>query len=73
MIYRVFRRTWWKENKNGGWPNNLEPCPGKRRYLRGVSFGSASDARAYCHGLNDRENLTARERRLGLKFEFTSE
>jgi len=27
--YKVFHRTWWKRNPS--WPNNLEPCAGKKR------------------------------------------
>lgn len=29
--YSVFTRTWWKESK--GWPNGLEPCPGRKHYI----------------------------------------
>lgn len=29
-MIRVFTRTWWKENKSGRWPNNLEPCMGRK-------------------------------------------
>lgn len=30
-MYRVFTRTWWKENSS--WPNGLEPCPGRKHTL----------------------------------------
>lgn len=42
--YDVFVRTWWRRAKpeDGRWPNNLVPCPGKRRYLaRNVSYSIA--------------------------------
>jgi len=30
--YAVFTRTWWRYNP--AWPNGLEPCAGKKKYLR---------------------------------------
>ena len=68
--YKVFRRTWWRENPS--WPNGLEPCPGKRRYVRGAAFNNEVDARAYCQRRNT-EPRTARQERLSLKFEYTRE
>ena len=71
MIYKVFRRTWWKENRNGTWPNGLEPCPGKRRYVRGQEFETKAEARAFCQGLNAGDgNISAKDKRLGLKYEY---
>lgn len=34
MSYHVFHRTWWKENRSGGWPNGLEPCPGEKHTIQ---------------------------------------
>jgi hypothetical protein len=60
--YNVFTRTWWAINP--AWPNGLEPCPGKRRYLaRGVSYGRA---RQLC----DQYNSTHKPGRLSRKAEF---
>ena len=44
MRYRVFYRSWWKENPN--WPNGLEPCPGKRYYINNAS--TELEAQALC-------------------------
>lgn len=45
MSYRVFHRTWWVENKNGLWPNDLEPGPGpKKTIVRGVATEEAARA-----------------------------
>jgi hypothetical protein len=42
--YDVFVRDWWRENS--GWPNGLEPCAGRKRYLaHGLS---EAEARALC-------------------------
>ena len=67
-MYRVFRRTWWKENPD--WPGGLEPCPGKKRYIPHARFNTIEEARAYCKKRNKEQKLTEREKRLSLKFEF---
>ena len=42
--YDVFVRSWWRENP--AWPNGLEPCAGKKRYIaRNVS---EAEARQIC-------------------------
>jgi hypothetical protein len=66
-IYRVFSRTWWKDNPS--WLNGLEPCPGRKRFLKGKF--TLEDARRMCARLNA-EPVTARQERLGFKWEFTS-
>lgn len=69
MRYRVFKRSWWKENKDGTWPNGLEPCPGKRRYIRGAVFDTEEEARDFCKQRNA-EPRTARETRLDFMYEY---
>ena len=32
-MYKVFTRTWWKDNPR--WPNGLEPYAGKKTYIKG--------------------------------------
>ena len=44
-MYAVFVRNWWKNNRN--WPDGLEPCAGKRRYLQ-RHIKTAEEARAIC-------------------------
>lgn len=64
MSYKVFRRTWWTENKS--WPNGLEPCAGKRRYFAGEKFQTEEEARQFCQEWNKRHDPG----RLSLKAEF---
>ena len=64
--YRVFKRTWWKENPS--YPDGLEPSPGKKRYT--AKFPTEEAARKYCQRRN-REPRTPREERLALKYEYT--
>jgi hypothetical protein len=60
--YNVFVRNWWRNNP--GWPNGLEPCPGRKTYLRkSVTW---EDARAICKQYNDSHNPG----RLSRKAEF---
>lgn len=41
MSYRVFTRTWWRENP--AWPNGLEPCTGRKTTLA-KRIATAEDA-----------------------------
>lgn len=41
MSYRVFTRTWWRENP--AWPNGLEPCAGRKTTLA-KRLATAEDA-----------------------------
>jgi len=72
MKYRIFRRTWWKENPS--YPNGLEPEPGPRHYVRGAVFDDEDKCRKECQRLNReaKSSLTAEQRRLSLKYEFES-
>lgn len=38
--YAVSVRTWWRYNPD--WPNGLEPCAGKKKYLRKGIAGEES-------------------------------
>lgn len=61
-LYDVFVRTWWR--KNPAWPNGLEPCPGRKRYLaRRVTW---AEARRMC----EEYNTTHNPGRLSRKAEF---
>ena len=63
MSYRVFVRTWWKENPT--WPNGLEPHPGEKETIEeGIEDENA--ARVLCQGWN----RTHPAGRLSLKAEF---
>jgi len=35
--YRIFTRTWWIVNRSGEWPNNLEPCAGRKTTI-GIAY-----------------------------------
>lgn len=63
----VFLRNWWKVNKNGNWPNNLEPnSDGKKTIIRkGLTV---EEAREFCREYN----ATHDPGRLSRKAEFTS-
>ena len=63
--YRVFTRTWWRENP--AWPSGLEPCPGKKHTL--ARHMTEEEARAFCKTWN----ATHKPGRLSRKAEFTSE
>jgi len=47
-MYRVFTRTWWRENPE--WPNGLEPQPGRKYTIRSVK--TEEEARKICHEWN---------------------
>ena len=44
-MYRIFVRTWWRENPS--WPNGLEPHPGKQRTIR-KNVPTIQEARRIC-------------------------
>jgi len=67
--FRIFTRTWWKENPE--WPNGLEPCIGPKRTIGKTQTIEA--ARKMCEQYNSTTALsTARNRRLSMKAEFES-
>lgn len=68
-MYVVFSRRWWKENP--AWPNGLEP-DSRAPKTKHATCETEAEARGLCRELNATENLTARQRRLGVKFEYTS-
>lgn len=45
MSYRVFTRTWWRNNP--AWFNGLEPCPGRKTTLQ-KRVATEVEARAIC-------------------------
>ncbi|NBT88818.1 MAG: hypothetical protein EBT51_11040 [Flavobacteriaceae bacterium] len=49
MMYKVFHRTWWRENKD--WPNGLEPHVGKSHYICKVK--TEDEAIIICEAWND--------------------
>jgi hypothetical protein len=61
MSYRLFTRTWFKENSSG----KLEPCAG-RQYTHG-HVDTIEQARAACKAWNDAH----KPGRLSKKMEFT--
>lgn len=63
MSYRVFTRTWWKNNPT--WPNGLEPCAGRKYTIR-ERVATEADARAVCREYND----THKPGRLSRKAEY---
>jgi len=60
MAYRVFKRVWWKDATEPGWPDDLEPYAGPKHALRKVSTESEereyvsteSEAREYVSNWN---------------------
>jgi len=48
-MYKVFKRTWWKDNPE--WPNGLEPEAGPKQYLGWC--GSEEDAQRFCKEYNE--------------------
>lgn len=67
--YRIFKRTWWRENPS--WPNGLEPGPGKRHYVRDY-YDTEAKCQLVCQRLNTElaRTMTAQQRRLGLRYEY---
>jgi hypothetical protein len=62
MAYRVFTRTWWRNNPT--WPNGLEPCPGRKTTLDRVR--TEEEARTRCQAYNS----THKPGRLSRKAEY---
>jgi hypothetical protein len=62
--YRVFKRSWWKDNP--AWPNGLEPAPGKKIHICFVD--TEEDARRFCTEWNN----THKPGRHSLKAEYES-
>jgi len=48
-MYRVFTRTWWKNNPS--WPDRREPCPGKKHTIR-KNVKTEFEARTICNNYN---------------------
>lgn len=63
MAYRVFHRTWWKENPS--WPNGLEPEPGMETDIDIVD--TEVEARKMCAEWNSRHNPGRLSRRAEYK------
>ena len=49
MSFKVFTRTWWKNNSD--WPDGLEPCPGRRHTLQ-KRVATYSEAIKICQAWN---------------------
>lgn len=62
MAYRVFTRTWWRNNK--AWPDGLEPCAGRKTTIDKVK--TEEDAQRRCKAYND----THKPGRLSRKAEY---
>jgi hypothetical protein len=54
-MYKVFHRTWWRENPD--WPDGLEPHAGRKTVI-GFAKGE-KEAQAMCRKYN-RENTAGR-------------
>ncbi len=67
MSYKVFTRTFWRENKNGQWPDNLEPHMGRKHTLATVS--TEEEAIKRC----DQYNSTHKPGRYSRKAEYTQQ
>ena len=63
--YKVFKRTWWKYNKD--YPNGLEPSAGPKKHV--CYFNTEEEARNFCMH-NNKNNLPANNT-LSLKYEYT--
>ena len=69
-MFRIFSRTWWRHCPSQGWPNDLEPHFGPKRFLR-RTCETEDEARKFCTRLNA-GHMTAEQIRLGFKYEYTS-
>ena len=49
MKYRVFTRTWWRNNPD--YLDTLEPCPGRKTIIGKVN--TEEEARLLCKNYND--------------------
>ena len=49
MAYRVFTRTWWRDNPS--YPKGLEPCSGRKHTLR-RRVETEAEARQICKDYN---------------------
>lgn len=49
MSYRVFARTWWRNNP--AWPNGLEPCLGRQTTIA-ERVATEEEAQAICEHYN---------------------
>lgn len=65
MSFRVFTRTWWRENS--AWPNGLEPHAGDKHIVDTVD--TEAEARELCREVNSRYR-DPRARRLSFKAEY---
>ena len=64
-MYRVFTRTWWKDNKS--WPDGLEPCAGRKYTLDRVN--TEEEALEIC----EEYNSTHKPGRYSRKAEYMSD
>ena len=62
MKYRVFKRTWWRDNPD--WPGGREPEMGTKRHVKFCA--TEAEAREFCMDWN----RTHRPGRLSLKCEY---
>lgn len=67
VTYRVFTRTWWRNNDSGEWPNNLEPYAGRQTTI--AKHCTEAEAREICRQYNE----THKPGRLSRKAEYTAE
>jgi len=63
MAYRVFTRTWWRNNPS--YPNGLEPCAGHKTTIC-KRVGTEQEARTICQQYNN----THKPGRLSRKAEY---
>ena len=65
MMYKVFVRNWWRDDKN--WPGGLAPDPNARKYTLHRGLQKEEDARRLCLLWN----TTHQKGRLSRKAEYT--
>ena len=61
-MYRVFKRTWWKDNPN--WPDGLEPEAGPKRHI--CLARTEEEAQERCRKFNEENDAG----RYSLKAEY---